>query len=229
MKNVWIETENVAAFRRGLAIVRDTERGQPGIMAVRGRAGRGKTMAALNAYAQGGGVYMRAWESETQAAMLRRLCREVAGMEPGPAATSKREIIRSLDAQPRVLFLDEADRMATGRMEDLRDIHDETGCPMVLVGEEGLWALLQSRRRLGSRVTQHVEFGPVSAEDVLLYATEAASLALSPEAAAAVVQLTEGDFRLVRNAVQELEQAAAAATSQDVDEAMVRSLKRGRQ
>ncbi|EMG37331.1 AAA domain containing protein [Desulfocurvibacter africanus PCS] len=188
-----------------LATVRDTAKGLPGLMAVRGRAGRGKTAAAVNAYSTGGGVFLRVWEGMTQAAFLSRLCHEVCELSPVQAARSKMEIVRSLEGNPRVVFVDEADRLPMPRLEDLRDIHDETGCPIVLVGEEGLYAKLNALRRLWSRVTQHVEFGPVSEDDILVYAAEAAGLRLSPEACHELVRASEGDFRLVHNLMIQLE------------------------
>lgn len=223
-KGVFVETSNVRRFRSALDQVRDTAKGQPGLMVARGRAGRGKTVAALNAYATGGGVFLRVWEDMTQAAFLSRLCFEACELSPVQAARSKMEIIKSLEGNPRVVFVDEADRLATSRIEDLRDIHDETGCPVVLIGEEGLYAKLNALRRLWSRVTQHVEFGPTSEEDILLYAAEAAGLQLSPEACHEVARISEGDFRLVHTALLKIEQAAKAKAVTQVQADMVRTV-----
>ena len=67
MKSVFVETGNVTAFRRAVLTVEDTERGQPGIVVAWGQAGRGKTFAARNSYTERGGVFLSAWENETQA------------------------------------------------------------------------------------------------------------------------------------------------------------------
>lgn len=47
---VFIETENVTRFRAAVAMAEDTERGRPGMVMAYGEAGRGKTIAAENAF-----------------------------------------------------------------------------------------------------------------------------------------------------------------------------------
>ena len=59
------------------------------------------------------------------------------GLSPArSAAASKDRIIDRLIDEPQTFFVDEADRLHINRIEDLRDIHDETGSPIVLIGEK---------------------------------------------------------------------------------------------
>lgn len=222
-KGVFIETDNVNRFRTALRVVTDAEKGQPGLLVVRGPTGRGKTMATRNAHAVGGGVFLRVYEGLTQAQFLCRLCFETCGMEPSSGLKAKVEIIRSLESNPRPLFIDEADRLATARIADLRDIHDETGCAVVFIGEEKIIQHLSVERRLARRVTQMVDFGPVTPDDVILYAAQAAELAMDPAAAEEAVTAAEGEFRLTHNLVVLLEQAAAATQKREVGVTMVRA------
>ncbi len=48
MKNIFLETERVIAFREAISVVTDTKKGQPGLMVVWGKPGRGKTECAKN-------------------------------------------------------------------------------------------------------------------------------------------------------------------------------------
>jgi len=225
MKNVIIETANVGTFRAAMRSLADTEKGQPGFGLVVGQAGRGKTMAARNHYAQNPStIYLRAWEGWTQAAFLGALCQQVTGRSPHSVSASKRLLVQALDATPATLLIDEADRLHISRIEDLRDIHDETGAPVVLIGEEELLGLLGERRRIWSRVTQDVRFGPVTPEDAALFTMQAAGLDLDPDACRLLVDRADGDFRLVRNAVQALESAAKAKQTKTVTVAMAASI-----
>jgi DNA transposition AAA+ family ATPase len=232
MKPVFVETGNVAAFRRAVLTVEDTERGQPGIVLAWGQAGRGKTFAARNSHAERGGVYLSAWEGMTQAAFLGKLCFEATGAQaPRSAHACKVRVIEVLEKRrsqgmAATIYMDEADRLAFGRIEDLRDIHEATGAAIVLLGEEEIIGLLSKRRRIWSRVTQEVAFAPVDDADIAAFAFEAAGLDLTPEACAMVRATSDGDMRLVRNMVQLLEQAAKARETDTADAAMVAAIQK---
>lgn len=235
MKSVFVETSNVAAFRRAVLAVEDTERGQPGLVVAWGQAGRGKTFAARNSHAERGGVYLSAWEDMTQAAFLGRLYFEATGDKHGPRSANacKIRIIEVLEKrrqqnQAVTIYMDEADRLHFKRIEDLRDIHEATGCAVILIGEEELIGLLSQRRRVWSRVTQEVAFGPVGEADIAAFALESAALDLTPEACAMVRRTSDGDMRLVRNMVQLLEQAAKARETDIADAAMVTAVQKQR-
>ncbi|UJX42993.1 ATP-binding protein [Desulfovibrio sp. JY] len=234
MKSVFVETGNVTAFRRAVLTVEDTERGQPGIVVAWGQAGRGKTFAARNSHTERGGVYLSAWENESQAAFLGRLCFEATGTKaPRSASACKVKIIETLDKRRKQkmsssIYMDEADRLHFSRIEDLRDIHEASGAAVILIGEEELIGLLSQRRRIWSRVTQEVPFAPVDEADIAAFALEAADLDLTSEACAMVRATSDGDMRLVRNMIGLLEQAAKAHETNRADAAMVRAVQKQR-
>ncbi len=225
MKSVFTMTENVANFRDSVRIIEDTEKGQPGLMVVSGRAGRGKTIAAQNYHAERGGVYINVWQDWTQTSFLQQICFEVNGKRPRAANACKVQLMEALENDPQTIFIDEADRLRVGRLEDLRDIHNETGVPIVLIGEEELYHLVSDRRRLWSRVSQEVQFGPITEEDVMTFGLEAAGLDIDMDACRVIVQKTGGDFRLVRNMVQRLEETAKARETGQVSAKIARGIK----
>lgn len=224
MKSVFLETDNVTSFRAAVQNMEDPQHGQPGIMLAWGQAGRGKTFAARNYHSMNGGVYISVWQDWTQAAFLQQLCFEVCGLRPRGSNSCKLKIVEHLEREPRTIFVDEADRLHVLRIEDLRDIHEATGAPIVLVGEEELLGLLSDRRRVWSRVVQEQQFQPITIDDITLYALDAADLTLTPGAAARMRKASDGDFRLVRNMVLHLEQASRARESGAVDEALVENI-----
>lgn len=222
---VFIETANVQRFRKAVGMAEDTIKGRPGMVAVWGEAGSGKTQAAQALYSENG-VYLRALEGVTQAAFLQDLCFEVKGSRPHGAHRCKTEIISAFRNARTVVYVDEADRLDIRRIEDLRDIYDMTGCPVVLIGEQGLPTKLEARSRIIDRIPEElrVPFGKIERQDVALFALEAANLALSPEACALVHTEAQGNFRRVHNLVLSLESAARAAGTGDVPVEMVRAV-----
>lgn len=224
MKSVFLTTLNVVTFRESMGVLEDADRGQPGLAVVWGRAGRGKTLCAREYAVRTGAVYLRVMEDWTPRAMLSALCREVNGTEPRTVERCKQMACEALEHSQRVVLVDEADRLKVGLIEHFRDVHDMSGAPIVLIGEEHLFAMLSARRRLWSRVTQTVEFGPVSAEDVMLFGLKAAELKIDPAAAQKLTTRATGDFRLVRVDMVDLEKMCRANGVQKVDAKMIDQL-----
>lgn len=220
-RDVFIRTSNVTDFARKVGYLEDPNSGETGFVLVRGQAGRGKTETARNYHAEYGGVFLRVMQGMTQTAFLQDICSEIVDERPRSAAACKRRLLEALTDSEHTLFIDEADRLHVDRIEDLRDIHDETGVTVVLIGETGINGLLSKRRRIWSRVKQIVDFGPVGAEDVALLADEAAGLAVGPDACARIVTQGEGDFRLVISLIAHLERAAKAHSMDVVDVKLV--------
>jgi DNA transposition AAA+ family ATPase len=226
MENTFIETARVIAFREAAAVVADTAKGQPGFMVAWGRAGRGKTMCSKEYTVRTPEtVYLRVFEDWTPRAMLARICHEINGMSPGTVARAKSILIEELDREPVTIIMDEADRLSNGNIEHLRDIHDETGAPIILVGEPSLYGRLTARRRIWERVTRVVEFGPVKAEDVLIFGRRACGLKIAPDAGLALVRRCEGSFRLLYHLMVDLErQAKANNDTKDISLEMIKAL-----
>jgi hypothetical protein len=99
-----------------------------------------------------------------------------------------------------------------------------SGAPIVLIGEERLFPILKSRKRIWDRVTQCIEFRPISAEDVVLFGLKAAELRIESEAAARIAARAAGSFRLIWSDVRDCEQMARAAGTKSVDAKMVGGL-----
>jgi len=225
MKNIFIETARVMAFREAATVVADTVKGQPGLMMAWGYAGRGKTMCAREfAVRTSEAVYVRVYEGWTPRAMLARICQEINGMNPSRVDLAKQVIIEELDSRPRVLLMDEADRLSTGNIEHLRDVHDETGAPIILIGEPSLYGRLKARRRVWERVTRVVEFGPVTDEDVVVFGVRACDLKIEAAAAQHLVKRCQGSFRLLYHLMIDLERLARANNTKTVTLELVTSV-----
>lgn len=225
MRETIIETDAMTRFDAAVDEVTSAGRGLSGFVLAYGQAGRGKSVAADRYHYQRGGAYCRVWQGWSQTSFLQRLLFEVRAKNTDmPRHTGNRckeLIVQELDGDPKPLFIDEADRLKIDRIEDLRDIHEMTGAPIVLIAEEGIFGLLSERRRIWSRVVHEIEFGPISPAEVALYGMQAAGLDINLELAGEVAQRTEGDFRLVRNLCVLLEKAAKASGSFTVDRPML--------
>ena len=147
----------VTAFEEAVDSALGSEKGLSGFILAYGQAGRGKSVAADGYHiSRTTGAYVRVWQNWSQSAFLQRLLFEVRGSkEDMPRINGNRckeIIVQLLKDRKQPLFIDEADRLKIDRIEDLRDIYEMTGVPVILIGEEGLLGLLSERRRIWSRV-----------------------------------------------------------------------------
>lgn len=229
MRDIIIETDAMTRFNTAVDEVLEADKALSGFVLAYGQAGRGKSIAADSYYCNRGGAYVRVWEGWTQTAFLQRLLFEVRGKNDADMPKSsgnrcKQEIVALLNRKRKPLFIDEADRLHISRIEDLRDIHEITGAPIILIGEEGLHGLLAERRRIWSRVAHEVEFGPIVGSEVGIYAMQAAGLDIPGELCIDIATRAEGDFRLVRNMMLLLEKAAKAADTIKVSKEILKSV-----
>jgi DNA transposition AAA+ family ATPase len=106
-----------------------------------------------------------------------------------------------------LLLIDEADRLKTASLEQVRDQHDLTGIGVVLIGMPGIERRLARYPQLYSRIGFAHEYQPLSSDEVTFVITrhwQALGMTISPddftdaEAIAAVARITGGNFRLLQ-------------------------------
>lgn len=140
MREVIIETDAMSRFDSAVDEVASADRTLSGFVLAYGQAGRGKSVAADRYHYQRGGAYVRVWQGWSQTAFLQRLLFEVRGknmdMPRHTGNRCKELVVQLLEAEPKPIFIDEADRLRIDRIEDLRDIHEMTGPPLSSSGRK---------------------------------------------------------------------------------------------
>lgn len=225
MRDIIVETESMTRFNQTADAALEAGRLSSGFVLAYGKAGRGKSVAADRYYFERGGAYVRVWQNWSQSAFLQRLLFEVRGknmdMPRHNGNRCKELIVEVLENDPKPLFIDEANRLSIDRIEDLRDIFEMTGVPVVLIGEEGIWGLLRERRRIMSRVAYEVEFTAISPMETSIFLKQAADLTVPAELCQKITKQADGDFRVVRNIALQLEKVAKASDKYEIDANML--------
>ncbi|WP_234334642.1 AAA family ATPase [Streptomyces sp. NRRL B-1347] len=128
---------------------------------------------------------------------------------PSVASTNARTTVDHAE----LLIVDEADRLKTAALEQLRDHHDRTGIGLILIGMPGIEKRLARYPQLYSRVGFVHHYKPLSVdEQAFVLARHWPHLRLgatddfaTTEAIAAITRATNGNFRLTTRLVDQIE------------------------
>ena len=164
--------KNVAACMALVEGLRSRGPHLPGIGVLYGPSGYGKSYATIYAQNKTRALRVEVGRSWTMRTFVQRVLAE-AGVEPrGTIADMTEQVILFLGDDPtRPLIVDEADQLVDrGMIELVREIHEHSQAPILLVGEELLPAKLQRSERTHNRVLDWVAAQPCDADDTLALA-----------------------------------------------------------
>lgn len=162
-------TKNVKRF---LAAVRELEErptGVEGMAILYGEPGEGKSTTVAYACNTLNGIFLRALRRWRATSMLGALMIELGMHKSRFIDPMMDAIIEKLTADPRPIFVDEADYLfaAPDMLDILRDIYDISGSPVILIGMEEFARKLQVRSKFARRITQWVVFSGIDIEDTV--------------------------------------------------------------
>jgi len=212
--------KNVVNLQTAYASLSNRDHGIPGMGLVYGFTGAGKTTSIAWLINQVNGVYVRANATWTPTSMLGSIMTELgaAPLHHG-GARMVAYIVEKLALDNRPLFVDEADYLLqnTKMIETLRDIHDISGSPVVLIGMEGIERKLVHRLQLARRVSQWVEFLPADLEDARTFATTVCEVEIADDLLRHLHDETKGSMGLMAVGLSRIETLAKTNGWRTVD------------
>ena len=221
MKHQTIQIKNVTSLvDAGEALIRRAP-GMPGMGLVWGETGYGKSTAVAWFVNRSYGVHVRALAVWSPAAMLDTIARELELEPKGSCARVVEAVARKLSETNRPLFIDEADYVVEKKVmtETLRDLHDLTGVPVILVGMAGIQRAIRSRQQLTGRLAQWVEMQPCDLEDARMLADGLLDVRVGQGLLAKLHQRAAGSARLITVGLGRIEANAKARGLKTIDEA----------
>ena len=160
---------NVELCMQALERIMNREEHLPGFACLYGPSGWGKTMAASYAYKELGAYhveYRRNWRLKN---FFQAILKEMG--EPPQKTNSEMfdQIVDILSEGNTPLIIDEMDRaVERNTVEDIRDLHDASGAPILLIGEENLPYNLQKWERFYRRVLLWIPAQAMTIQDMVM-------------------------------------------------------------
>lgn len=142
--------------------------GLPGIGVMHGPSGFGKSYASIYAQNKTQALRVEIGDSWTKATLLKAILQEGGEAQPrGTVESLARQAIMLLGDDPRrPLIIDEADKAVDKKMIELvREMHEHSQAPILLIGEEMLPQKLMRIERVHNRVLDWLPAAPCDMAD----------------------------------------------------------------
>jgi len=213
--------KNVAAFSTLITKVVERKPHLPGMACFSGPSGYGKSRSAVYGASAYRAAYIECDQFTTAKSLLMLVLKEMGVDRPKgtvPDLIEQAVMIMAGDRR-RPLIVDEAHHIAAKRFIDvLRTLHDKSGAPVILIGEETLPKQLEAFERVHNRMLAWVQAQPCDADDFgTLARTVCPSIGIAADLAGAILRETRGNTRRIIVNLDEVEQRARQAGTEQLD------------
>lgn len=217
MKHEVVPVKNVMRLVQGVRLIANRGQGVPGMMVVDGMTGQGKTLASSWAIVRDRGIFVRSLSVSTRQSFLSAICRELDILPLATAAKMVDAIVAKLAADPRILWIDEADKLVAMKqlIEITRDLHDllhnVPGTGVILIGEGSLRQKVEQIPRLAGRILETVDFLPLEMDDARLMTDRLCEVKVADDLVRALNEAGKGSARRLVVGLHKIERTAKAA------------------
>ncbi len=225
MHKLFVKTRNVKNFIDLMNNLIDKSNEVPKMGLIYGDPGLGKSRTAVWWATQNDAVYVRAQNNMTSHGILEKVVEDL-GEAPSKKSTElMKQCIAHLRLHPQIVIVDEIDYLIghSRTIETLRDLHDLTGAPIVLIGMHEAKTKLGKYRHLYDRISEIVEFKPFSKEDMDIIVEELSEIKITDEAKEIFFEKTNR-FRQVIKGIALLENIAKTNGLNKIDVKQVKGL-----
>ena len=225
MHKLFVKTRNVKNFIGLMNNLIDKSNDVPKMGLIYGDPGLGKSRTAVWWATQNDAVYVRAQNKMTCRWLLEKIVYELGESPSRKMADLIEQCITHLRLKPQVIIIDEVDYLINRHriVETLRDLHDLTGVPIVLIGMQEAKTKLGKYRHLYDRISEIIEFKPFSKDDLDVIIEELSEIKITDEAKEIFFEKTNR-FRQVIKGISLLENLAKTNGLNKIDVKQVKGL-----
>jgi len=162
------DISNVKAFESLMAQLLEAPVDVPRMGLFYSPPGHGKTRTIARYVSRGNGIFVRAKALMTGRWLLQDIVEELGEVPEKQTKKVFNQAAQLLIARQSPVFVDDVDHLCGDwrAIETLRDLHDTTGAPVVLVGMETAERKLRAHKHIYDRLSTILRFGPLTLEDL---------------------------------------------------------------
>ena len=168
MNRIFVKTTDVKNFIGLVENLLNKPKNIPKMGLIYGEPGLGKSQTALWLACKYDAIYLRATNLMTGRWLLEEIAKEMDEIPRYLTSDNFNLIAQKLKQKPQLIIVDEIDYLMNNlkTIEILRDIHDETNCPIIFVGMGLTHKKLERYKHLYDRFSEIVKFESFGVADL---------------------------------------------------------------
>ena len=223
MKKVFVKTNNVKRFITMMNNLQNRAEGVPGMALVYGEPGLGKTQT-INWWAfKNNAILVRCTQLMSARWLLSEILEEMGEIYGYKISDCFKLVVKNLLVNPQIIIIDEVDYLTVDSraVETLRDIHDKTNVPIVLVGMINAKSRLKKFNHLYDRLSEIVKFEKFSKNDIKTIVQELSEVEMT-DCAIRYIYTNLNRFRQIVKVINKAEIIAKANGLNSIDEILIK-------
>ena len=216
MNKIFVKTQNVKNFIGLVENLINNPQNIPKMGLVYGEPGLGKSQTALWLSCKYDGIYLRASNLMTGRWLLEEMVKELDEIPRFLTSDNFNIVVKKLKQNPQVIFIDEIDYLMNTykTIETLRDIHDETDCPIIFIGMGLAHRKLERYKHLYDRFSEIIKFETFGVNDLSQIIGQLSEIPLTPDA----IEYIHSKYNRFRQIVQLINQMETFAKDNNLAE-----------
>lgn len=225
MKKTFIKTKNVKKLVALFDEIKNLPPNIPKLALVYGEHGLGKTHSIIWWATRNDAIYVRANNEMTQNGLLKAIAEELGERSFYIMQDNYNLVLKHLKFDPKIIIVDEVDYLIGNRhaIEILRDIQDNTGTPIVLVGMSFIDKKISRFKHFEDRIYKKLKFEHFNEEDIKEILQVITELRFTDDAITYLASRTN-QFRQLVKLVNKIEKLAETNQFYELDEQLLKGI-----
>jgi len=230
MKKAFIKTRNVKNFVALMENLKKCPSNIPKMALVYGGHGLGKSQTILWWATNNDAVYVRANQGMTSRWLLSEIAEELGEVPFWHTQETFNLIEKNLNLNQKIIIVDEIDYLISNQntIETLRDLHDRTGVPIVLVGMGMADKKIARYKHLEDRFFEKLKFEHFNQQDISEIISQLSDIKFTDNAIE-YLSIQSNQFRQIIKLINKIEKMANTNNIKEIDEYTLKEILNGQQ